>query len=222
VHAVLLAALALVVLIAANGLWIAARHQGDEEKAKDKIVRLRPGQALTPASAPLVVGAVPTLAGATIPRSPQRLIPVKVDASATAKPTNDGCGKPTSYDAGFVQDANSTTAWRVEGDGVGQTLSFALGVPTKLTELGLLPGYAKVDQCTGVDRFPQLRRVVRVRWTFDGNVGTEQTFVDQNVVQSIPVDITTSTVKLEILESRPGNALDFTPISEVRIVGFAA
>jgi hypothetical protein len=88
--------------------------------------------------------------------------------------------------------------------------------------VGLLPGYARVDPCTKVDRFPQLRRVVEVRWLFDGGAAVRQHFADDPVTQTVPVDVVTSTVTIEITATTDDPELDFTAIAEVRLGGVAA
>ena len=81
-------------------------------------------------------------------------------ASATAPDSVDDAGNPTSYGAEHVLDEDPTTAWRVEGDGSGATITVTLSGPARLTQVGLIPGYAKTDATSGVDRFAQERRIV--------------------------------------------------------------
>ena len=91
--------------------------------------------------------------------------------------------------------------------------------PVHLTQVGLVPGYAKVDVCSNFDRFTQLRRVVSVTWHFDGEVAVPQTFKDRPEMQSVPVDVTTSTVTLEITATTPNPRLDAAAVSEVLLLG---
>ena len=89
-----------------------------------------------------------------------------------------------------------------------------------LTEVGLLPGYAKVDPTNGINRFYQNRRVVKVRWHFSDATTIDQAFTDKARIQRIPVDVTTTSVKIEIIATRPGHPdFDYIPISEVSLLG---
>jgi len=121
-----------------------------------------------------------------------------------------------------VQDGNPATAWRTLGDGTGQTLQLTLPAPTHLTQVGLIPGYDKVDDCTAADRFAQMRKVTSVRWTFAGGVTIDQTFTGDRTLQLAPVDVITNTVTVEILGTTPPGDLDYTPISEIGLVGYPA
>jgi hypothetical protein len=124
-----------------------------------------------------------------------------------------------SYDAANVLDGNLSTAWRAPGDGTGVTLQLTLAAPAHITQVGLVPGYAKVDLCSGFDRFPQLRRVTSVTWRFDGGVTVKQTFKDRPELQNLPVDVVSATVVVEITGVTSDPQLDATAISEVRLVG---
>ena len=44
-----------------------------------------------------------------------------------------------------MYDDNLSTAWRCDGSAVGQTITFALPPNTRIAEVGLVNGYAKVD-----------------------------------------------------------------------------
>ena len=81
----------------------------------------------------------------------------------------------TTYDARNAIDGNPATAWRpTEGDGVGQELVLRLPASTTVASVGLVPGYAKTDPATGVDRFAQNRTIARVSWTFDDGTSVQQ------------------------------------------------
>jgi len=108
------------------------------------------------------------------------------------------------------------------GDATGDTLTITLTGATRVTKVGLVPGYAKVDPCTGDNRFVELRRISKVRWSFDGGA-----FVDQNLdvnnasmqYITVPGKVVTGTILLRIEATvAPGNpALDHTPISEIGV-----
>ena len=84
-----------------------------------------------------------------------------------------------------------------------QTLTFTFDGPTHLTSVGLIGGYVKVDPLTGVDRFPQNRRVKQVRWTFSDGSTVVQDLADSRSMQTINVDVTTTSATMEILATYP-------------------
>ena len=158
------------------------------------------------------------------PTATQNVQPQTVSASSTAPDSVDDKGATISYTAQNAVDGNAATAWRAdEGDGVGQELVLTLPASTPLTSVGLVPGYDKVDPTTGIDRFPQNRRVARVSWTFDDGTRVEQAFQDSRTLQKISVNTRTTSVRIRILESRPPatptDPRNFLPISEIALAG---
>ena len=222
--------------LVARQFWRAAKAQGVAEAARDA----RPSPRRTTTTEPVVtattsVGAAAvatTLPGVTTPGAtttgPSSLEAgvvqiVSVAASAQAADATDSCQRSVSYAAINVRDNDPSTAWRAPGDASGATLTLTLAAPTHLGQVGLIPGYAKRDPCIDVDRFPQLRRITRARWTFDGGKSIEQKFQDRADLQSIPVDVTTKTVQLQILATTADEPqLDYTAISDVRLLGLPA
>lgn len=97
-------------------------------------------------------------------------------ASCRAASGVDSAGHRVSYAASNMVDGVPSTAWRCDGEGNGVTLSFSLRHPRRIAQVGLVPGYAKTDPYSGVDRYAQNRRISRVRWSFDGRSWVEQTF----------------------------------------------
>ena len=203
----------------------AVKNQGTAEATRD--ARPKPARTTSIATlAPLVVNG-PTAAGAATTATTSAagsdaalLQIVSATASAQSDPATDSCQRPVTYDASNVKDNEPTTAWRVAGDGVGAALVLTLAGPTQLREVGLIPGYAKRDPCVDVDRFPQLRRITRVRWTFDGGASVEQRFEDRPDMQALGVDVVTAKVTLLILATTTDPPqLDYTAISDVRLVG---
>jgi hypothetical protein len=147
-------------------------------------------------------------------------------ASGTAADGLDAAGDPVSYAAANTIDGDPETTWRVDGDGVGATLTYELSAgPAYITEVALIPGYAKVDPADGTDRFTQNRRVLQVTWTFDDGAPHVEVFDDRRDLQALPIDaVLTSTVTITIDQTTPvpEGGRDFTPISEVRVRGVAA
>lgn len=189
----------------------------------DLVEAAPPTDTTTTAAPPPTLAAVENAGSTTVvappppPSGPVR--PISFSASATAGPSQNSCGDRTVYDVAYLLDENPETGWRTKGDGTGERISFTFNGPTRLSQVGLIPGYAKVDPCNGNDRFRQLRRILEVRWTFDGGATVEQTFVEDPSLQTIPVDVVTTAATIEILDVTSGPEIDHTPISEVSFLG---
>jgi len=227
----LTAALLTSTVLAAGRLWAAAEDQGRVEDARRVIPdepkrdRLDPTPVApepTPNASDGAGGGAPVTSATAPAAEPQPVKAVAAIASATAPPAVTGCNRPVSYEPALVVDGDPTTAWRVPGDGIGQRVQVTLERPTRLLQVGLLPGYARVDPCTKVDRFVQMRRVTQVRWIFDGGAAIRQSFEDRPAIQSIAVDVVTKTITVEVVATTADPELDFTPISEIRLGGLAA
>ena len=126
------------------------------------------------------------------------------------------------FSPGNVLDRNPATAWRCEASASTQSLTFTFDQATHLTSVGLIGGYVKVDPLTGVDRFVQNHRVRQVTWTFDNTTTVTQDLADSRSMQTIPVDVTATTVTMEITATYPpgGEApRDMVPVAEVQFIG---
>ncbi len=145
-------------------------------------------------------------------------------APVTAPPNQDLAGNPVTYDAVQMLDGDPSTAWRMPGDGSGIVLTFTLPQATRLGSVGLVNGYAKVDG--EVDWYPRNRRITSVTWGFDDGSTLRQDLIDSPAMQTIGTDgVVTSSVTLTLTSvSAPGESggRDFTPISDVRLIGSAA
>jgi len=84
---------------------------------------------------------------------------VVATASCTSAPSRAADGTPTSFDAGNAVDGRMDTAWRCDGDGVGDRLVLRLPRSGRVSQLTIVPGYAKTDQADGSDRYAQNRRI---------------------------------------------------------------
>ena len=132
-------------------------------------------------------------------------------ASATCQSGNgvDSAGNLVSYSPGNVYDEDMTTAWRCDGDGSGQQLTVDLAGKTQIGEVGLVPGYAKTDVRSGIDRYAENDRITRVRWVFDDGTTVEQKFdpaVSNRSMQSMRIPVTkASKVVVEVLDSQRGD-----------------
>lgn len=182
----------------------------------------------TPASPSTTVGPTTTLSPppTVFVPDPAAAVPVALRspvASATAPDGNDLSGNVVTYAVTNAVDGVNSTAWRVEGDGVGQTISVQFDRPTYVTEVGLIPGYDKVDPVDGTDRFYENRRVRSVRWEFDGGATQGQAFSDDRRIQVTQVAaVLTTRVRLVIQETTAPGGRDFTAISEIVVRGVPA
>jgi hypothetical protein len=162
-----------------------AAHGSDADTLAEAAVGGDPGNG-PGAAAPGTPAAATPSASAAAPngrllgrpfRGPVRPAAVSgVHASCKAEASVDAGGNPVRYPADNTLDGAATTAWRCPGDGSGVTLTFHLQRPQRIAQVGLVPGYAKTDPYSGVDRYAENRRIARVRWSFDGGTWTEQTF----------------------------------------------
>jgi hypothetical protein len=106
------------------------------------------------------------------------LTPTQVGADCQAPQSIDGAGQPVDYMPEQMSDGRMDTAWRCNGDGVGQVVTFSFPAGTTITEVGLVNGYAKVDPATGVKRYREFRRITKVTWTFANGTSFQQSLKD--------------------------------------------
>jgi hypothetical protein len=143
-------------------------------------------------------------------------------ASCQSADSVDGAGNPTRYPPAHAHDADLTTAWRCDGRGRGERLVLRLPPRTAVAEVGLVPGYAKTDPVSGVDRYAQNNRITRVRWHLGGGRTVVQRLsgvAGDRSMRTIRVPRTrTGKVVLEVLASRAGPR-NTIAVSEVRIAG---
>ena len=85
--------------------------------------------------------------------------PTQVKVGCQAPDATDGAGRPVSYVPEQLIDAKLNTAWRCNGNGIGQVLAFTLPAGTSIAEVGLVNGYAKVDPASGARRYGEYRRI---------------------------------------------------------------
>ncbi len=178
------------------------------------------------ASAPAPVPAVEPVASAPAPAPTHPVgpvVPTGASAPSTSPDSADAAGRTTGYDVENVLDGSPSTAWRTEGDATGSTLTFTFDGAVRLTEVGLVNGFAKVDPYDGTDRYAQGRRITAVTWTFrtaTGPVPVRQTLRDgDRGVQRLtvtPVEATSVDLTIEDV-TRPGagGRFDRTAISDV-------
>lgn len=157
----------------------------------------------SPAAAPEATTGVTPYAG-----SVAVVVQKSVDADCQAPDAQDGGGTRVSYDPGNVGDSDPATAWRCDGAAEGSILTLTLPEDTRIAEVGLINGYAKIDPRSGADRYGEYRRVTRVSWIFDDGTTISQTLTDGlETLQRMRIDPVTSTsVQLRIdSSSDPGS-----------------
>ncbi len=92
------------------------------------------------------------------------------------------------YPASNMADGDPATCWRMNGDGTGQALTISIPGDARITSVGLINGYAKVDPTTGDDRYRQERRITHVTWQVPDGTAVEQSLSPMNrSVPSVPV-----------------------------------
>lgn len=141
-------------------------------------------------------------------------------ASCEAPPSVDAAGNRIRYEPANTYDGDLSTAWRCNGDGVGQTLTLSLAEGVRIGEVGLVPGYAKTDPRSGADRYAENNRITRVRWTFADGTSIVQSLdgsATNREMQTVRIPLTESNqVEIEVLASTPG-ARNTIAVSEVRV-----
>ena len=145
-------------------------------------------------------------------------------ASCQSERSVDAAGHAVTYEPAHIYDGDTSTAWRCDGSGVGQRFTIELPEETAIGEVGLVPGYAKTDPRSGVDRYAENNRITRVRWLFgDGSSVTQRLdgSADMRDLQTIRIPkAMTDQVVIEILSSTRGPR-DTVAISDVRIGAIA-
>jgi hypothetical protein len=149
------------------------------------------------------------------------LTPSQVSVGCQAPQSTDGAGQPVDYAPEQMSDGRMDTAWRCNGNGVGQVVTFSFPARTTIAEVGLVNGYAKVDPASGVKRYGEYRRITKVTWTFADGTSFQQSLNDGvGTVQklSIPAQTADSVTLTIEASTEPGSTAtgrDSVLISEV-------
>jgi ribosomal protein L32 len=220
---------AVLVLVAALGVVLLVTGGDDEEpSARDTTSRSPDPTPTSEAPTP-----EPTPTPEPEPTTPAEPEDVATRASArvpaTAAPNTDVEGNLVRFEARNMLDGVATTCWRMPGDGTGSTITITLDAPTRLTQVGLVNGYAKSspDGRRTLDWYRGNRRVLVAEWTFDDGTTVEQSFGESRDLQMVDVDaVTSSTITLRLVDvSSPGTGRarrDYTAISDLSLVGTPA
>jgi hypothetical protein len=145
---------------------------------------------------------------------------VQVIATDTAASSTDAAGNVVTYVPANVIDGDVETAWRTPGDGHGVSVTLIFDNPINIVRIGLIPGYAKTDPQTGVDRFRQNRIIESVAYQVPGLPSTTKEFRPLPVPQFTHLRVTTSRITVKILSTSPSGGLDYTAISEIYVFGY--
>jgi serine/threonine-protein kinase len=145
---------------------------------------------------------------------------VQVIATDTAPSSTDAAGNVVTYVPANVIDGDVETAWRTPGDGQGESVTLIFDNPINIVRIGLIPGYAKTDPQTGVDRFRQNRIIDAVDYRVPGLASTTKMFRPLPVPQFARLAITTSRITVRILDTSESGGLDYTAISEIYVYGY--
>ena len=150
--------------------------------------------------------------------------PRSVTASCQSAASVDDAGHSTSFEPGNAVDLLPETAWRCDGAG-GGTLEFSFEEPTTVERFGLIPGYAKVDPRTGVDRFHQNHTVTEATWTLRLENGHTLSIVQPIndpaadyawMRLSAPQQVVSGTMTVTGT-GNPSALRDFTPVSDIQL-----
>jgi hypothetical protein len=153
------------------------------------------------------------------------LTPTQVNVDCQAPQSTDGAGDVVVYLPEQMSDGRMNTAWRCNGNGVGQVITFGFPAGTKIVQVGLVNGYAKVDPGIGVQRYREYRRITTVTWTFADGTSFQQSLNDSvETVQklSIPAqsgDQVTLTIDASTEPGSTARGRDAVLISEVVFEG---
>ena len=145
---------------------------------------------------------------------------VQVIASDTAPSSTDAAGNVVTYVPANVIDGDVETAWRTPGDGRGESVTLIFDNPISLDRIGLIPGYAKTDPQTGVDRFRQNRIIESVEYRVPGQPTTTKVFRPLPIPQFVRLRVTTSRITVRIVSVTGSGGLDYTAISEIYVYGY--
>ncbi|MCX7020837.1 MAG: discoidin domain-containing protein, partial [bacterium] len=123
---------------------------------------------------------------------------------------------PADCSPARVIDGEIGTAWveGVESNGVGESLTLELGVPTEVRNVAVLPGY-----CASPEVWRANGRPSRVRLEFSDGTAVEKALEDAPFAQVIYLDEarTVSWLRLTLLDVYPGERWADTAVSELTI-----
>jgi hypothetical protein len=149
------------------------------------------------------------------------LTPTQVKVGCQASQTTDDAGNPVYYVPEQMFDGKMSTAWRCNGNGIGQVVTYEFPTGTTIVEVGLVNGYAKVDPASGAERYGEYRRITKATWTFANGASFQQSLEDgvkavqRLSVPSQPGDQVTLTIESSTGPGSNARGRDAVLISEV-------
>jgi hypothetical protein len=149
------------------------------------------------------------------------LAPTQAKVGCQASQTTDDAGNPVYYVPEQMFDGKMSTAWRCNGSGIGQVVTFEFPTGTTIVEVGLVNGYAKVDPASGAERYGEYRRITKATWTFANGASFQQSLEDgvkamqRLSVPSQPGDQVTLTIEACTGPGSNARGRDAVLISEV-------
>jgi hypothetical protein len=162
----------------------------------------------------------PSTPGSSTPDGATELPPDGVDASTYAEDSLDASGETVTFVPANAVDGDPGTTWRVPGDGVGDYITLSWDEPVVVDTITVIPGYAKIDEVDGTDRFYQNRRVVEAEISLDEDYTRTVTFADEPNPQAVDVPgVTASSVTVVILSTTDPGERDFAAVSEILVEG---
>lgn len=142
------------------------------------------------------------------------LQPESVEATATLEPRTPG----TSYAATNATDDAPETAWCTADDGSGEEITLTFANDALVAAVGVIPGYAKIDSRSGVDRFIGNRRVSTLTVEMDGAKAESFAFEDRRELQWAQIDASSASRSVTIHIDETHGPED-TCISEIVVRG---
>ena len=138
---------------------------------------------------------------------PVATIPVtSVEASCVAPEGLEPSGETLSFEAGRAVDGQADTAWRCNGNGVGQRLLFKVPDKTVLAGVSVVNGWTRNEGKASL--YDQFRRVTSVRWDLPDGSWFVQNLADNDRGEQslmIPPTPISGTIRMTILSStKPG------------------
>lgn len=135
-------------------------------------------------------------------------------------------GEYLAYTAPQLVDDDLQTGWGASStDGTGEFIDITLFGRRHLTSVGLTPGYLRRaphsrSGCADALAFDFNRFVTSVRYQFDDGSTVTQTFTRTPTMQTMPVNVSTQSIRITILGTEYQGQDDDTIVSEAQFEGY--
>jgi hypothetical protein len=147
--------------------------------------------------------------------------PLPLAEIATSTTLDAGNG---DYDASQMADDDPETAWRSDGerfeDGVGETIDLHLAEPVWVERISVNNGFQR-----DADSYAEHARIRRAELVFDGgeriSIRLEDLGLQRQAIE-LPEPRLTTTLRLEVTESFPGDTTPHLAVSDVVAEGWQA